>query len=275
MELEYGPATAKDLPQMVELLGVLFTDEAEFLPNAEKQRRALEAILANPQTGTIFVAREGKRVVAMASLLFTAASYNAYMRGDFALGQQRASQAVSNGVVGSLGPGTVLAISDDLGALPGTPTREPVFGLAAKWVPVELRHQAELAGATVVDRSSVITTHLAEIVRQQAGRLLGRQDVKALVDMVRMTDPAIIDELLPNLSLSEIQRVLQLLLDENVAIRDLVRILDVLSERARATKDPETLVEAVRGALGPAISAASNNAAQLAPIEAIPCPAMS
>ena len=153
-------------------------------------------------------------------------------------------------------PGTVLAISDDLASLPGTPTREPVFGLAAKWVPVELRHQAELQGATVVDRSSVITTHLAEIVRQQAGRLLGRQDVKALVDMVKTTDPAVIEELLPNLSLAEIQRVLQLLLDEGVAIRDLVRILDVLSERARATKDPEALVEAVRGALGPAISAA-------------------
>jgi ribosomal protein S18 acetylase RimI-like enzyme len=71
MELDYGTATAKDLPQLVELLGVLFTDEAEFQPNAEKQRRALEAILANPAVGKIFVAREGKRVVAMASLLYT------------------------------------------------------------------------------------------------------------------------------------------------------------------------------------------------------------
>src|SRR5438067_167779 len=71
VELQYGLATAKDLPQLVELLGVLFTDEAEFQPNAEKQRRALEAILANPQIGKVFVAREGKRVVAMASLLYT------------------------------------------------------------------------------------------------------------------------------------------------------------------------------------------------------------
>jgi flagellar biosynthesis protein FlhA len=157
---------------------------------------------------------------------------------------------------GEAPPGTVLAIAEDLAALPGTPTREPVFGLAAKWVPIELRRQAELGGATVVDRSSVITTHLAEVVRQQAGRLLGRQDVKALVDMVRTTDPAVIDELTPALSLAEIQRVLQLLLDEGVAIRDLVRIFDVLSERARTTKDPEQLVEAARGALGPAISMA-------------------
>ena len=71
MELNYGPATAKDLPQMVELLAVLFTDEAEFQPNADKQRRALEQILTNPTIGTLYVAREGKRVIAMASLLYT------------------------------------------------------------------------------------------------------------------------------------------------------------------------------------------------------------
>ena len=71
MELAYGTATIKDLPQMVELLGVLFTDEAEFQPDSGKQKRALEAILANPTIGRLFVAREGKRVVAMASLLYT------------------------------------------------------------------------------------------------------------------------------------------------------------------------------------------------------------
>src|SRR5438045_7436870 len=71
MELAYGTATIKDLPQMVELLGVLFTDEAEFQPDSGKQKRALEAILANPTVGRLFVAREGKRVVAMASLLYT------------------------------------------------------------------------------------------------------------------------------------------------------------------------------------------------------------
>ncbi|MCU1380335.1 MAG: flagellar biosynthesis protein FlhA, partial [Acidimicrobiales bacterium] len=158
---------------------------------------------------------------------------------------------------GEAPPGTVLAIADDLTHLPGTPTTEPVFGLAARWVPIELRQQAELMGATVVDRSSVVTTHLAEVVRQHAGRLLGRQDVKALVDMVKASDPAVVEELTPNaLSLAEIQRILQLLLEENVAIRDLVRIFEVLSERARVTKDPEALVEAVRGVLGPAISAA-------------------
>src|SRR5947208_17067045 len=71
MELEYGTATQKELAQMVELLGVLFTDEAEFQPDSGKQKRALEAILANPGIGKLFVAREGKRVIAMASLLYT------------------------------------------------------------------------------------------------------------------------------------------------------------------------------------------------------------
>src|SRR5438034_705805 len=71
MELEYGTATVKELPQMVELLGVLFTDEAEFQPDPGKQKRALEALLANPGIGKLFVAREGKRVIAMASLLYT------------------------------------------------------------------------------------------------------------------------------------------------------------------------------------------------------------
>ena len=122
--------------------------------------------------------------------------------------------------------------------------------------PLEFRHQAEVTGATVVDRASVITTHLAEVVRRNAGRLLGRQDVKLLIDLVKQTDPVVIDELNgANVTTGEIQRVLQSLLDEGVGIRDLVRIFEVVSERSRVTKDTEQIVEAVRTALGPAISA--------------------
>jgi flagellar biosynthesis protein FlhA len=153
--------------------------------------------------------------------------------------------------------GAVLAIGDDLAALPGVVTREPVFGLPAKWIPVELQQQAELMGCTVVDRASVITTHLAEVVRTSASRLLGREDVKVLVDMVRATHPTVVDELTPSqLTLGEIQRVLQGLLEEDVSVRDLVRIFEALSERARTTKDPEQLVEAARANLGAAISVA-------------------
>jgi flagellar biosynthesis protein FlhA len=163
-----------------------------------------------------------------------------------------------NGVPAAKGTspaGTVLAIGDSLDGLPGKVTREPVFGLAAKWVPVELQRQAELAGATVVDRSSVITTHLAEVVRQNAADLLGREDVKLLVEMVRRTHPVVVEELTPALlTLGEIQRVLHGLLAENVSIRDLVRIFEALSVRAKTSTDIDALVEAARAALGSAIS---------------------
>ncbi|SDN22732.1 flagellar biosynthesis protein FlhA [Geodermatophilus siccatus] len=163
-----------------------------------------------------------------------------------------------NGVPAAKGTspaGTVLAIGDMLDGLPGRATREPVFGLPAKWVPVELQRQAEMAGATVVDRSSVITTHLAEVVRQNAAGLLGREDVRLLVEMVKRTHPIVVEELTPTLlTLGEIQRVLHGLLEENVSIRDLVRIFEALSVRAKVSTDVDGLVEAARSALGSAIS---------------------
>jgi flagellar biosynthesis protein FlhA len=157
---------------------------------------------------------------------------------------------------GEAPPGAVLAIGDNLANLPGTATTEPVFGLPGKWLPHELRQQAELAGATVVDRASVITTHLAEVVRNNAARLLSREDVKTLTDLIRRSDPIVVEELTPTLlQLGDVQRVLQGLLDEQVAIRDLVRIFEALSQRARQSTDPEGLVEAARATLGAAISA--------------------
>lgn len=157
---------------------------------------------------------------------------------------------------GEAPPGTVLAIGEGLESLPGRRTQEPVFGLAAVWVPVELRSQAELAGATVVDRASVLTTHLAEIVRGYASRLLGREDVKLLTDVVKRSNPAVIDELTPSqLSLGEIQRVLAALLEEGISIRDLARIFEAMSLRARIGKDLDGLVEAARATLGPAVVA--------------------
>jgi flagellar biosynthesis protein FlhA len=157
---------------------------------------------------------------------------------------------------GQAPPGTVLAIGDGLQALPGRAGVEPVFGLAGKWVPAELHYQAELSGATVVDRASVIITHLAEIVRTNASRLLGREDVRALTEMVKRTHPVVVEELTPaQLSLGQIQKVLQGLLDEGVPIRDLVRIFEALSLRAKVSTEHDGLVEAARAALGPAIAA--------------------
>lgn len=152
--------------------------------------------------------------------------------------------------------GMVLAIGDDLDQLPGMVTQEPVFELAAKWVPAELREHVALANSTVVDRSSVITTHMAEVVRVHAAQLLSREDVKMLVDMVRQSNPVVVDELTPApLSLGEVQRVLQGLLVERVCIRDLVRIFEAMSMRAKVSADPDGLVESARAALGPAIAA--------------------
>jgi flagellar biosynthesis protein FlhA len=157
---------------------------------------------------------------------------------------------------GQAPPGTVMVLADDLAALPGQETTEAVFGLPAKWLPAEIRPQAEAVGATVVDRSSVVTTHLAEIARRHAPELLSRQDTKGLLDLVRRSDPAVVEELTgAQVGVGEVQQVLQGLLAEGVSIRDLVRILDAVSQRARATRDTEQLVEAARQALGPAISA--------------------
>ncbi len=152
--------------------------------------------------------------------------------------------------------GQVLALGDHLEGLPGTVTTEPVFGLAGKWVPAELRHQAEMTGATVVDRASVLITHLAEIVRANASRLLTREDVRTLTDALKATDPAVVEELVPSLlTLGEVQRVLAGLLDEGVPVRDLGRIYEGLTLAAKAGSDPTALVEAARAALGPAIAA--------------------
>src|SRR5204863_3765684 len=98
---------------------------------------------------------------------------------------------------GQAPPGTVLAVGDGLDYLPGKAGVEPVFGLAGKWVPAELRHQADLTGATVVDRASVVITHLAEVVRANASRLLGREDVRALTEVVKRTHTAAVEELRP------------------------------------------------------------------------------
>jgi len=158
---------------------------------------------------------------------------------------------------GTAVPGQVLAIGDMLTTLPGMPTKEPVFGLDAKWVPASARSQAERVGATVVDPASVVTTHLAEVVRQTAGKLLSRAGVKDLVEMTKRTDPTAVEELgTAQVTLAEVQRVLHDLLEEGVSVRNLSRIFEVLSEKARTTRDPEALVEGCRQALGPALSAA-------------------
>ncbi|ERK72073.1 flagellar biosynthesis protein FlhA [Leifsonia aquatica] len=152
--------------------------------------------------------------------------------------------------------GRVLALGDALDSLPGTPTIEPVFGLPAKWIPSEMRHSAELGGATVIDRVSVLITHLSSIITANAGRLLTREDVRQLTEGVKQVNPSAVEELVPGLlSLAEVQRVLQGLLAEQVPINDLPRILEALALRAKVSNNPEGLIEAARAALGPAVVA--------------------
>ena len=152
--------------------------------------------------------------------------------------------------------GCLLAIGDSMDNLPGRHTTEPVFGLPAVWLPVEYRATAELTGATIVERAAVVTTHLAEMVRQHASRLLSLDDVRELLEVLKSDRPAAVEELVPNLlPLSGVQRVLQGLLDEQVSIRDLARVLEGVGQRARVTTDPDALLEAARASLGPALTA--------------------
>ncbi|TFC96625.1 MULTISPECIES: flagellar biosynthesis protein FlhA [Cryobacterium] len=151
--------------------------------------------------------------------------------------------------------GKVLALGDALDSLPGQATVEPVFGLVGKWVPSEMRHSAEMTGATVIDRVSVLVTHLSSIITGNAARLLTREDVRVLTDGVRLVNPSAVEDLIPGLlSLAEVQRVLQGLLVELIPINDLPRIYESLSLRAKVSNDPEGLIEAARQALGPALT---------------------
>ncbi len=159
---------------------------------------------------------------------------------------------------GRIMPGHLLAMDpgDAGGKLAGIPTREPAFGLDAVWIQESARSEAESLGYTVVDPESVIVTHLTETIRGHASELLTRQDVRALLDRLKETNAAVVEEVVPDaLSLGEIQRVLQSLLAEGVPIRDLGTIVEAIGDKARTTRDTSLLSEYARQALGRAITA--------------------
>ncbi len=150
----------------------------------------------------------------------------------------------------------VLAISSEITppALAGTPTREPAFGVAALWISPALESQALTSGYAVVDQTSVLSTHLAEVIRQHAYELLTRQESKRLLDRLSESHPKLVEELVPKiLSLGEVQKVLQQLLREQVSVRDLSTILETLLDACATSKHPVLLVEAARQALGRAL----------------------
>ncbi len=147
----------------------------------------------------------------------------------------------------------LLAVSGEPGRRPlsGKETREPAFGVPAVWIAPALEEQAIAAGYSVVDAVTVISTHLGELVRQHAGELLGRAEIKRLLDSLNESHPKLLEELVPKLlTLGEVARVLEQLLRERVSIRDLGAILEALVEAAPLNKNLVALVEAARQAIG-------------------------
>jgi flagellar biosynthesis protein FlhA len=140
------------------------------------------------------------------------------------------------------------------GSLKGIDTKEPVFGLPAVWIESEERSRAEVQGFTVVEGPAVLATHLSEVVKSHAGEILSRQDVQKLIDHVKETDKAVVDELIPHqLTVGGVQKVLQRLLRERLSIRDMVTIMESLADHVPLTKDLDLLTENVRQAMGRSI----------------------
>jgi flagellar biosynthesis protein FlhA len=158
---------------------------------------------------------------------------------------------------GELMPGQWLAMNatNSKIALKGLPTTEPVFQLPATWITEVERKAAEVAGYTVVDASSVLVTHLSEAIKRHSHEILSRQDVQVLLDHLKQTHPTVVNELIPTqLTVGQVQRILQNLLAEGVSIRNLAGILEKVSDYASVTKNPDELSEHARRVLGPQLT---------------------
>lgn len=149
-----------------------------------------------------------------------------------------------------------LAMTPDMeDELEGIDTKEPAFGLPAKWISEELKDEADLLGYTVVDPPSVVSTHLTEVIKKHAYTLLGRQETQQLVDHLKENYPILVEEVTPDpLRIGDIQKVLANLLKENVSIRNLPVIFEALADYATMTNDTDLLTEYVRQSLSPQIT---------------------
>lgn len=153
---------------------------------------------------------------------------------------------------GSVMTGRLLAMSPGKTEkeISGVKTQEPTFGLPSIWINSSAKQEAQMAGYTVVDPATVITTHIKETIKRNAQELLGRQEVQTLLDKFKETNPKVVEELVPNLmTLGKVQKVLQNLLREQISIRDLRTILESLADNAAQVDDPDVLTEYVRQAL--------------------------
>jgi flagellar biosynthesis protein FlhA len=153
---------------------------------------------------------------------------------------------------GQIEPGMFLAMNPGYveDEIEGESTVEPAFGIQAKWIDARVREKAELSGYTVVEPSSVLATHLSEVIKKNAHEIISRQDIQKLVDNVKRDYPALVEELVPQtVPLGLLQKVLKHLLRERIPIRDLVNIMESISDHVAATKDSYTLGEFARAAL--------------------------
>ncbi|WP_010236614.1 flagellar biosynthesis protein FlhA [Clostridium arbusti] len=157
---------------------------------------------------------------------------------------------------GELMPSMLLSMdpSGESGEIQGIKTIEPTFGLPAVWINKDQREDAEIKGFTVVDPTTVMVTHLTETIKSHSYELLGRQEVKTIIDSMKERYSAVVEELIPDLmTIGEVQKVLQNLLKEKVPVKDMVTILESLADNSRNSKDLELLTEYVRIALGRSI----------------------
>ncbi len=158
---------------------------------------------------------------------------------------------------GELMPNCYLAINPGTAEeeIDGIPTKEPTYGLPAFWIKEEVKESAMSKGYTAVDISTVLTTHLSDVIRRHAHELLGRQEVQQLLDSLKSSHPKVVEELIPNLlSLGAVGKVLQNLLMEQIPVRDLLTILETLADWAPMIKDIDTLTEYVRQSLARTIT---------------------
>jgi flagellar biosynthesis protein FlhA len=157
---------------------------------------------------------------------------------------------------GEVFPDKELAINPGqvFGEVRGVVTKDPTFGLDAVWISPSDREQAQALGYTVVDASTVVATHISQVIQDYASELLGHDEAQKLLDKLKDTSPKLVDELVPErMSLAIVVKVLQNLLTEKVSIRDLRTILEALTEKASTTQDPAQLTQHVRAALGRSI----------------------
>jgi flagellar biosynthesis protein FlhA len=163
---------------------------------------------------------------------------------------------------GEIEPGEFLAMDSGgaTGKIKGRETADPAFGLPAKWISEANRDEAEIMGFTVIDPTSVLVTHISEVLRRELADILTRDDIKELVANVKEVSPAVVEELIPEkMSFGELQRVLRNLLREDVSVRNMPAILEVLADNVATTRDPEALTEMVRQRLGRSICEAHSD----------------